>query len=297
MHLHTDSTWHYSNREGEVKPWIWILLRLNFLQAIVTWNGIKTTLNLSSFLSHVFVFFYNSSHHPVKYEACLFCVSFHRRVLLSRASPRPSLKSGLRSDETLWPRCMWFPWKSQHSKVAEKPFVLLNGCKEWQSARGRLAWRMFDRGLIYSPSVPLKGDFFLFFFFLNGDKLLGTRLLCIPSQESVWLSLPPNAAILDKFMKKQMAATGALPAVLGLCAVFGWKKTRRSVWNPARSSVPVNNSFVFLVEWKESNCFCSAALHLFSCYLYCGRERRSEDGSEEKRKQPVTKSLLIVNWC
>lgn len=185
---------------------------------------IKTTLNLSSFLSHVFVFFYNSSHHPVKYEACLFCVSFHRRVLLSRASPRPSLKSGLRSDETLWPRCMWFPWKSQHSKVAEKPFVLLNGCKEWQSARGRLAWRMFDRGLIYSPSVPLKGDFFLFFFFLNGDKLLGTRLLCIPSQESVWLSLPPNAAILDKFMKKQMAATGALPAVLGLRAVFGWKK-------------------------------------------------------------------------
>lgn len=135
------------------------------------------------------------------------------------------------------------------------------------------------------------------FFFLNGDKLLGTRLLCIPSQESVWLSLPPNAAILDKFMKKQMAATGALPAVLGLCAAFGWKKTRRSVWNPARSSVPVNNSFVFLVEWKESNCFCSAALHLFSCYLYCGRERRSEDGSEEKRKQPVTKSLLIVNWC
>lgn len=69
-----------------------------------------------------------------------------------------------------------------------------------------------------------RGIFFSFFFFLNGDKLLGTRLLCIPSQESVWLSLPPNAAILDKFMKKQMAATGALPAVLGLCAVFGWKK-------------------------------------------------------------------------
>lgn len=69
-----------------------------------------------------------------------------------------------------------------------------------------------------------RGIFFSFFFFLNGDKLLGTRLLCIPSQESVWLSLPPNAAILDKFMKKQMAATGALPAVLGLRAVFGWKK-------------------------------------------------------------------------
>lgn len=138
---------------------------------------IKTKLNLSSFLSHVFAFFYNSSHHPVKYEACLFCVSFHRCVLLSRASPRPSLKSGLRSDETLWPRCMWFPWKSQHSKVAEKPFVLLNGCKEWQSARGRLAWRMFDRGLIYSPSVPLKGDFFLFFFFFKWRQIARNKVV------------------------------------------------------------------------------------------------------------------------
>lgn len=37
------------------------------------------------------------------------------------------------------------------------------------------------------------------------------------------LSLPPNAAILDKFMKKQMAATGFLPAVFSLYTVFGWK--------------------------------------------------------------------------
>lgn len=185
--------------------------------------------------------------------------------------------------------------------VVSMEIATLKGCREafcfikWLQGMTKRTWAsgmkdVRSRFDLFTER-PVEGGFFSLFFFLNGDKLLGTRLLCIPSQESVWLSLPPNAAILDKFMKKQMAATGALPAVLGLCAVFGWKKTRRSVWNPARSSVPVNNSFVFLVEWKESNCFCSAALHLFSCYLYCGRERRSEDGSEEKN------SSLLRSLC
>lgn len=123
---------------------------------------IKTTLNLSSFLSHVFAFFYNSSHHPVKYAACLFCVSFHRRVLLSRASPRPSLKSGLRSDETLWPRCMWFPWKSQHSKVAEKPFVLLNGCKEWTKCTWASGMKDVRSRFDLFTERPVEGGFFFF---------------------------------------------------------------------------------------------------------------------------------------
>ena len=160
----------------------------------------------------------------------------HVRFVFSSAcvSPPPSAalhrdplwSPGLRSEKTLWPRRMRLPWKSQHSKVAEKPFVLLNGCEEWQSTRGRLAWRMFDHGLIYSPSFPFC-FFFLLFFFFKWRQIARNKVV-VYSFPRVWLSLPPNAAILDKFMKKQMAATGALPAVLEVCAPFGWK-TRRSV--------------------------------------------------------------------
>lgn len=52
------------------------------------------------------------------------------------------------------------------------------------------------------------------------------RCVFLPKSQSFsWtqpeLSLPPNAAILDKFMKKQMAALSILPAVFSLCTVFG----------------------------------------------------------------------------
>lgn len=55
----------------------------------------------------------------------------------------------------------------------EATFVLLNGCKEWQNACGRLAWRMFDQVLICFLCLQL--------IVLNEDKLLRTRLLCIIS--------------------------------------------------------------------------------------------------------------------
>lgn len=102
-------------------------------------------------------------------------------------------------------------------KGCREAFVLLNGRKEWQNTCGRLARRMFDQILIYSVS---------WMFLKNETKLLRNWDLCFLSQEYVLfmytarLSLPVNAAALDKFMKKQMAARGFLPAV---CFIFSWK--------------------------------------------------------------------------
>lgn len=74
-----------------------------------------------------------------------------------------------------------------------------------------------------SGTKDVRSDFDLFslllMFLKNENKLLRNWDLCFLSQEYVLfmytasLSLPVNAAALDKFMKKQMAARGLLPAV------------------------------------------------------------------------------------
>lgn len=101
-----------------------------------------------------------------------------------------------------------------------------------------------------SGTKDVRSDFDLFglllMFLKNENKLLINWDLCFLSQEYVLfmymarLSLPVNAAALDKFMKKQMAARGLLPAV---CFIFSWKLDS---FIPVIRK-PVNNSFVFLV--------------------------------------------------
>lgn len=59
-------------------------------------------------------------------------------------------------------------------------FVLLNGCKEWQNARGRPGMKDVRSGFDLFTECPVE-----VIFFENGDKLLGTRSLCVPSQESI----------------------------------------------------------------------------------------------------------------
>lgn len=107
-------------------------------------------------------------------------------------------------------------------KGCREAFVSLNGCREWQNTRGRLAWRMFDQVLIYSARLLLRRIFLM-------ETNCSEQGCCVFLPKSLslsrtlpGLSWPPSAAILDKFMKKQMAATGFLPTVFSLYTAFGW---------------------------------------------------------------------------
>ena len=145
---------------------------------------------------------------------------------LSRASPRPSLKSWAAFRKNLM--------AAAHAVAME--IATLKGCGEafcfikWLRGMTKHTWAsgmkdVRSRFDLFTELPVLV--FFLLFFFFKWRQIARNKVV-VYSFPRVWLSLPPNAAILDKFMKKQMAATGALPAVLEVCAPFGWK-TRRSV--------------------------------------------------------------------
>lgn len=111
---------------------------------------------------------------------------------------------------------------NHNTQRLQRSLVSLNGCKEWQNTRGRLAWRMFDQVLIYSARLLLRRIFLM-------ETNCSEQGCCVFLPKSLslsrtlpGLSLPPNAATLDKFIKKQMAATGFLHTVFSLYTAFGW---------------------------------------------------------------------------
>lgn len=67
-------------------------------------------------------------------------------------------------------------------KDCREVFVLLNGCKEWRNACGRLGMKDIRSRLDLLTQHPAE-EILFYFFSANGDKLLKTKLLCIPSQE------------------------------------------------------------------------------------------------------------------
>lgn len=125
-------------------------------------------------------------------------------------------------------------------------------------------------------AVPPVEEIYLFILMETNCSEQGCRV-CLPKSLPLswtWpgLSLPLNVATLDKFMKKQTAARGFLPTVCTVYTVFG-EKPGTLCKTPAICLCLSITLFVFSTEYKESNCFCSAAMHLFSHYLYCCRER------------------------
>lgn len=121
------------------------------------------------------------------------------------------------------------------------------------------------------------GHLFIYLFLIETNCSEQGCHVCLPKSVSLsWprpgLSLPLNVATLDRFMKMQTAARGFLPTVCTVYTVFG-EKPGTLCNTPAICLCLSITLFVFSAEYKESNCFCSAAMHLFSHYLYCCRER------------------------
>lgn len=214
-------------------------------------------------------------------------VLFYMHVPLSDASLWPSLKicAALRNITAM---VHAVAMEMATLKGCREAFVLLNGCKKWQNARGRHGMTVVQSGF---DRVSCWGGYF--FYPENGDKLLRTRFLfCFfvwlqKSRSFSWsqpgLTLLPNAAILDKFMKKQMVALGFLPGVFSLCCLQlkTWSCVHQ--WNPDHLSVPVNNCFVFLL-WLKREQLLLFSCAFVSCYLRRGRGGLSEDCSREENR-------------
>lgn len=163
--------------------------------------------------------------------------------LVSCVSLWPCIKSELNS-ETLRPRCMWLPWKWEHSKGCRDAFVLLNGFKEWQNA-----WA--------SGMKDVRSGFDLFRK-LPAEAIKRTKKETNCSQQGcsfpkqvctfhghawgflyLWMLLHSvNAG------KKQMAARVFLRAACTqpLCLI----ETLQPWFTAEAQTKPVNNSFVFL---------------------------------------------------
>lgn len=129
---------------------------------------------------------------------------------------------------------------------------------KWLQGMAKRTWASWHEGCSitfwFIRQASCWGDF-VSFLFANGDKLLGTRLLCIPSQESVLFMDTPGAFITYercsiRYIHEKADGCFRVPA-FSVQSVHGlWLKTWSRVWqpNPDRLSVPVNNAFVSLTE-------------------------------------------------
>lgn len=169
--------------------------------------------------------------------------------------------------ETSWPCCMWLPWKSEPSEVAEKPLFYCAAARDCRTHVGVLEWR------ILFTKRPVRVNF-----------VLGKRRQIAQNKVVVWAFLGVDLfhghrnsshyvsvlAVINKFVEKADCFQRLVPAVLSLCFVNSepWAATPRLL------PLPVNNAFVFLKEKKAIAfvelciCFMSSVLLQRLCKDY-----------------------------
>lgn len=121
--------------------------------------------------------------------------------------------------ETSRPQYMWLPWKCNTQRLQRSLCFM-----KWLRGMAKCTWASWHNGWSIRFRFIHRVSCWWFWKMETNCSEQGCCAFHPKSGSFSWthpgLSLSQNAAILDKFMKKQMAASASLPAVFSLRTIF-----------------------------------------------------------------------------